>query len=141
MQLVLATPVLLWAGRRFLASGWLELRHLAPGMNSLVMIGSCAAYLYSLAALTVPGLFPPGTANLYFEAAAVIVTLILLGRYLEALAKGRTSEAIRRLVRLQPQTARVVRAGAEDGDPGRGGGAGGPDRGAPRASASRWTGP
>ena len=113
-QLILATPVLLWAGRRFLASGWLELRHLAPGMNSLVMIGSCAAYLYSLAVLTMPSLFPPGTAHLYFEAAAVIVTLILLGRYLESLAKGRTSEAIRRLVRLQPQTARVVRGGAEE---------------------------
>ncbi len=112
-QVVLATPVLFWAGRRFLASGWMELRHLAPGMNSLVMLGSSAAYLYSLAALTVPALFPQGTAHLYFEAAAVIVTLILLGRYLEALAKGRTSEAIRRLVRLQPKTARVVRADAE----------------------------
>jgi Cu+-exporting ATPase len=112
-QLLLVTPVLLWAGRRFLASGWMELRHLAPGMNSLVMLGSGAAYLYSLAALTVPGLFPQGTANLYFEASAVIVSLILLGRYLEALAKGRTSEAIRRLMRLQPKTARVVRAGAE----------------------------
>jgi P-type Cu+ transporter len=112
-QFSLATPVLLWAGRRFLTSGWMELRHLAPGMNSLVMIGSSAAYLYSLAALTMPTLFPEGTAHLYFEASAVIVTLILLGRYLEALAKGRTSEAIRRLVRLQPQTARVVRSGTE----------------------------
>ena len=113
VQLILATPVLLWAGRRFLSSGWVELRHLAPGMNSLVMIGSSAAYLYSLVALTVPGFFPQDTAHLYFEAAAVIVTLILLGRYLESLAKGRTSEAIRRLVRLQPQTARVVRGDAE----------------------------
>ncbi|MFZ1539197.1 MAG: heavy metal translocating P-type ATPase, partial [Chromatiaceae bacterium] len=113
VQLALASPVLFWAGRRFLASGGMELRHLAPGMNSLVMIGSLAAYLYSLAALTVPTLFPAGTAHLYFEAAAVIVTLILLGRTLEALAKGRTSEAIRRLVRLQPKTARVVRSGVE----------------------------
>jgi Cu+-exporting ATPase len=113
VQLILATPVLFWAGRRFLTSGWAELRHLAPGMNSLVLIGSSAAYLYSLAALTVPGLFPQGAAHLYFEAAAVIVTLILLGRYLEALAKGRTSEAIRRLVRLQPKTARVVRGDGE----------------------------
>ncbi len=113
VQLALASPVLFWAGRRFLSSGGMELRHLAPGMNSLVMIGSLAAYLYSLAALTVPALFPAGTAHLYFEAAAVIITLILLGRTLEALAKGRTSEAIRRLVRLQPKTARVVRAGVE----------------------------
>lgn len=112
-QLILATPVLLWAGRRFLVSGWLELQHLAPGMNSLVMIGSSAAYLYSLAALILPGLFPQGTAQLYFEAAAVIVTLILLGRYLESVAKGRTSEAIHRLVRLQPKSARVVRSDAE----------------------------
>jgi Cu+-exporting ATPase len=113
VQFALATPVLLWAGRRFLRAGWTELRHLAPGMNALVMIGSLAAYLYSVAALTLPGSFPAGTANLYFEAAAVIVTLILLGRTLEALAKGRTSEAIRRLVRLQPQTARVVRPDGE----------------------------
>lgn len=114
LELLLATPVLLWAGRRFLVQGWAELSHLAPGMNSLVMIGSSAAYLYSLLALTLPRLFPEGTANLYFEAAAVIVTLILLGRYLEALAKGRTSEAIRHLVRLQPKTARVVRQEGED---------------------------
>lgn len=113
VQVALASPVLFWSGRRFLTSGGRELRHLAPGMNSLVMIGSLAAYFYSLAALTVPGLFPEGTAHLYFEAAAVIVTLILLGRTLEALAKGRTSEAIRRLVRLQPKIARVVRDGVE----------------------------
>jgi len=112
-ELALATPVLLWAGRRFLSQGGSELRHLSPGMNSLVMVGSGAAYAYSLAALTVPGRFPPGTANLYFEASAVIVTLILLGRYLEAMAKGRTSDAIRRLMRLQPRTARVVRQDGE----------------------------
>lgn len=82
-------------------------------MNSLVMIGSSAAYLYSLLVLVLPGLFPAGTANLYFEAAAVIVTLILLGRYLESVAKGRTSEAIRHLVRLQPKEARIVR---DDGE-------------------------
>jgi Cu+-exporting ATPase len=112
-ELALATPVLLWAGRRFLYHGWSELRQMNPGMNSLVMVGSGAAYLYSLAALSVPGLFPAGTANLYFEASAVIVTLILLGRYLEAMAKGRTSEAIRKLMRLQPKTARVVRGDVE----------------------------
>jgi len=113
LELLLASPVLLWAGRRFLVQGWAELRHLAPGMNSLVMIGSGAAYLYSLLVLVLPALFPKGTDNLYFEAAAVIVTLILLGRYLEALAKGRTSEAIRHLVRLRPKEARVVREKGE----------------------------
>jgi len=113
LELLLTTPVLLWAGRRFFIQGWAEISHLAPGMNSLVMIGSCAAYLYSLVVLLLPELFPEGTANLYFEAAAVIVTLILLGRYLETLAKGRTSDAIRHLVRLQPKEARILRDASE----------------------------
>jgi P-type Cu+ transporter len=108
LELVLATPVLFWSGRRFLTRGLTELRHRSPGMDSLVMLGSGAAYLYSLLALTLPGMFPAGTVHLYFEAAAVIVTLILLGRYLEAVAKGRTSQAIRRLVNLQPKTARII---------------------------------
>ena len=108
VELLLATPVLLVSGRRFLVRGVTELSHLSPGMDSLVMLGSSAAYLYSLLALTLPGLFPAGTVHLYFEAAAVIVTLILLGRYLEAIAKGRTSEAIRRLIQLQPKTARLI---------------------------------
>ncbi len=108
LQLVFATPVLFWSGRRFIRRGLIELRHLSAGMDSLVMLGSSAAYFYSLLALTLPGLFPAGTAHLYFEAAAVIVTLILFGRYLEAIAKGRTSEAIRRLVNLQPKTARII---------------------------------
>ncbi|WP_295399063.1 heavy metal translocating P-type ATPase, partial [uncultured Thiocystis sp.] len=113
LELALATPVLFWAGRRFLIRGLTELRHFSPGMDSLVMLGSSAAYLYSVLALTIPARFPAGTANLYFEAAAVIVTLILFGRYLEALAKGRTSQAIQRLVKLQPKTARILRANVE----------------------------
>lgn len=113
LELVLCSPVLFYAGRRFFRQGWGELRHLNPGMNSLVMIGTSAAWIYSTLALTVPGIFPAGTANLYFEAAGVIVTLILLGRNLEARARGRTSEAIRRLIQLQSKTARVVRDGEE----------------------------
>ena len=113
LEFVLATPVLVYAGRRFFSTGWAELSHLNPGMNSLVMIGSSAAYLYSVLAMLAPGLFPAGTANVYFEAAGVIVTLILLGRYLEAVAKGRTSEAIRKLMRLQAKTARVRRGEEE----------------------------
>jgi Cu+-exporting ATPase len=80
-------------------------------MNSLVALGTAAAWGYSVVATFLPGALPAGTANVYYEAAAVITTLILLGRYLEARAKGRTSEAIRRLVGLQPKTARVVRDG------------------------------
>jgi len=113
LELLLATPVLFGAGHRFFRQGWAELKHRSPGMNALVMIGTSAAYLYSVLALLAPGLFPEGTANTYFEAAGVIVTLILLGKYLEALAKGRTSEAIKRLLRLQAKTARVLKNGEE----------------------------
>ncbi len=113
LEALLATPVLFLAGGRFYRQGWKELRHLSPGMNTLVMLGASAAYGYSLLALLAPQLFPAGTANLYFEASAVIITLILLGRYFEARAKGRTSEAIRKLARLQSKSACVLR----DGEP------------------------
>ena len=113
LEWLLATPVVFWAGARFFRTGWAELRHMAPGMSSLVMIGAGAAYGYSLLALVAPGLFPAGTAHAYFEAAGVIITLILLGRYLEAIARGRTSEAIKRLMALQVKTARVRREGVE----------------------------
>jgi len=111
IEWLLTTPVLFYAGLRFFRSGYSELRHANPGMNSLVMIGTSAAYFYSVAALLVPGFFPAGTAESYFEAAAVIVTLILLGRYFEHVAKGRTSEAIKKLLQLQAKTARVIRDG------------------------------
>jgi Cu+-exporting ATPase len=111
VEWLLTTPVQFYAGARFYRSGWAELKHLSPGMNSLVMIGTSAAYFYSLLALLVPGIFPEGTAVSYFEAAAVIVTLILLGRYFEHIAKGRTSEAIKKLLQLQAKTARVIRDG------------------------------
>lgn len=111
VELVLVTPVLFRAGSGFYRQGWAELRHRAPGMSSLVMIGASAAWGYSLLALLVPGIFPPGTAASYFEAAGVIVTLILVGRYLEHRARGRTSEAIRGLLKLQARSARVLRGG------------------------------
>lgn len=111
VEWLLTTPVQFYAGARFYRSGLAELRHANPGMNSLVMIGSSAAYFYSVAALLIPGFFPAGTAESYFEAAAVIVTLILLGRYFEHVAKGRTSEAIKKLLQLQAKTARVIREG------------------------------
>ena len=117
IEWVLASPVLFYAGRRFYRHGWAEMRHLSPGMNSLVMLGASAAYFYSMLALLVPAMFPAGTATTYFEAAGVIVTLILTGRYLEAVARGRTSEAIRKLMHLQAKTARVVRDGVEIEEP------------------------
>src|SRR3546814_3791903 len=80
-------------------------------MNSLVALGTGAAWSCSVVATFAPAVLPAGTANVYYEAAAIIATLILFGRYLEARAKGRTSEAIKRLMGLQPKTARVVRDG------------------------------
>jgi copper ion binding protein len=109
VQFILATLVLAFPGRRFYEKGFPALLRLAPDMNSLVAVGTSAAYLYSVVATFIPDLLPAGTVNVYFEAAAVIVTLILLGRYLEARAKGRTSQAIRRLAGLQAKTARVRR--------------------------------
>ena len=111
LQFVLTTIVLFVPGIRFYEKGLPALRRLAPDMNSLVAVGTLAAYGYSLVATFAPGLLPPGTINVYYEAAAVIVTLILLGRLLEARAKGRTSQAIRRLVGMQAKTARIRRDG------------------------------
>ncbi len=112
IEWLLATPVVFWAGRGFFIRGFKEMRHAAPAMSSLVMIGAGAAYGYSLLVLLVPAIFPAGTAGSYFEASGVIITLILLGRYLEQIARGRTSQAIRRLLSLQARTARVYRNGA-----------------------------
>lgn len=111
-QFALTTLVLFGPGRRFFEKGFPALVRATPDMNSLVAVGSMAAYAYSVVATFAPSLLPPGTVNVYYEAAAVIVTLILLGRFLEARAKGRTSDAIRRLVRLQAKTARVRRGDA-----------------------------
>ena len=111
LQFVLTTLVLIGPGRRFFTLGFPALLRGAPDMNSLVAVGASAAYAFSIVATFFPRLLPAGTVNVYFEAAAVIVTLILLGRYLEARAKGRTSEAIQRLVGMQARTARVRRDG------------------------------
>ena len=96
-------------GLQFYRTGWASIRHGSPDMNALVMIGTTAAYGYSVVATFAPGILPEGTAHVYFEAAAVIITLILVGRYLETIARGRTSDAIRKLLRIQPRTARVMR--------------------------------
>jgi Cu+-exporting ATPase len=111
IQFALATLVLFGPGLRFFRKGVPALLRGAPDMNSLVSLGTAAAYGYSVVATFFPDVLPAGTANVYFEAAVVIVTLILLGRTLEARAKGRTSQAIKRLVGLQAKTARVERNG------------------------------
>ena len=107
----LASVVQFGPGLRFYRKGWPALVRGAPDMNSLVMLGTSAAYGYSVVATFLPGVLPPGTVHVYYEAAMVIVTLILVGRYLEARARGATSEAIRRLMQLRPRTARVWRDG------------------------------
>lgn len=109
IQLAFTTAVLMGPGRAFFADGLPALRRGAPDMNSLVAVGAGAAYLFSIVATLAPELLPDATVNVYFEAAAVIVTLILVGRWMEARAKGRTSEAIQRLIRLAPKTARIRR--------------------------------
>ncbi|WP_245947788.1 heavy metal translocating P-type ATPase [Billgrantia montanilacus] len=110
---VLASIVQFGPGLRFYKKGWPALMRGGPDMNSLVMLGTSAAWGYSVVATFLPQVLPAGTVNVYFEASAVIVTLILVGRYFEAIAKGRTSEAIKALMKLQAKTARVVRDGQE----------------------------
>ena len=110
----LATPVMVWPGRRFFVSGWKAYRHLSPDMNSLVMTGTGAAYLYSLVVTFAPHVLPENARHTYFEAAAVVITLVFLGKFLEAVAKGRASDAIRKLLGLKARTARVLREGKEE---------------------------
>jgi Cu+-exporting ATPase len=107
----LATVVQVGPGAYFYRKGVASLRRGSPDMNALVMIGTSAAYGYSVVATFAAGVLPAGTAHVYYEAAATIIALILAGNYMEALAKGRASQAIRRLLDLQAKTARVVRDG------------------------------
>jgi Cu+-exporting ATPase len=113
VQLALITPVMLYTGWPIHRTGWLTLRNRTADMNTLITIGTTAAFLYSLIVTIAPGVLPEGVRAVYFEAVGVILTLILLGRLLEARAKAGTGEAIRRLIGLQPRTARVVRDGVE----------------------------
>ncbi|HKA17321.1 MAG TPA: heavy metal translocating P-type ATPase [Blastocatellia bacterium] len=128
LQLALTTPVVFYSGIQFYRGAWIAFRHRFADMNTLIAVGTGAAYLYSLAATIAPSFFETsidhrgmvgmrGTVPVYFEAAGVIIALILLGRLLEAKAKGRTSDAIRKLVGLQPKNARVVRDGKESDVP------------------------
>ena len=112
LQFILATLVLIGPGRVFYRLGIPALLRAAPDMNSLVVLGTSAAFGYSTIATFAPSILPAGSVAVYFEAAAVIVTLILLGRWLEARAKGRTGAAIKRLIGLRPEVAKVERDGA-----------------------------
>ncbi|MBY0307780.1 MAG: heavy metal translocating P-type ATPase, partial [Phycisphaerales bacterium] len=133
LQLALTTPVMVWCGAQFFRSAWKGLRHFSANMDTLVAMGTGAAYVYSIAATLWPAFFARaggagGAARaavdhgaaamggtpmvpVYYEAAAVIIVLILLGKYLEARATGRTTAAIKRLIGLQAKTARVLRGG------------------------------
>lgn len=108
LAFILIGTTLIGPGKRFYAKGVPALLRGAPEMNALVALGTFAAFAYSTVATFAPSVLPEGTRNVYFEAAGVIVVLILLGRYLEARAKGRTGAAVRALVGLRPKTARVV---------------------------------
>ena len=112
---VLATPVQFWAGLRFYRGAWGALRHKTADMNTLIAVGTSAAYFYSVVAVLFPTIFTAGglEAHVYFDTSAMIIALILLGRFLEARARGQTSAAIKRLIGLQPKTALVVRDGEE----------------------------
>jgi P-type Cu+ transporter len=113
VQLALITPVMFYTGWPIHRTGWLALAHRSADMNSLITIGTSAAYGYSLLATAAPGLLPAGVREVYFETTGVILTLIVLGRLIETRAKAGTGQAIRELLGLQPRTARVVRDGAE----------------------------
>src|SRR5512139_109120 len=117
--LLLTTPVQFWAGRHFYQNAWASLKHGSTNMNTLVVVGTSAAYGYSAALTLFPDLLGHSAAHggAYYDTSAVIITLILFGKFLEARAKSRAGEAIKKLMGLQPRTARVVREGREQDIP------------------------
>ncbi|MFA5188427.1 MAG: heavy metal translocating P-type ATPase [Patescibacteria group bacterium] len=108
--LLLATPVQIWLGSQFYKSAWAGLKRFNSNMDTLIAVGTSAAYLFSLAATLFPQFFIAAgqQANVYFDTSSVILTLIILGKFLEARAKGKASEAIKRLIKLQAKTARIL---------------------------------
>jgi P-type Cu+ transporter len=110
---IVTLPVLAWSGRQFFESAWNGLLNHNTNMDTLVALGTGAAWAYSTVAIIAPGLFPAGTAGMYFEVAVIVIALILLGQALELRAKSRSSAALRKLLELQAKTARVVRDGNE----------------------------
>jgi Cu+-exporting ATPase len=120
LELALAAPVVFFSGGPFYRGAWASVRHRNADMNTLIAVGTGTAFLYSLVATVAPGLVASAHGAsashepaVYYEVATAIIALVLVGRLLEARARGRTSEAIKRLLRLQPRTARVVRDGVE----------------------------
>ena len=111
LQLILATPVQFWIGWGFYKNAWKNIKALNPGMDVLVALGTSAAYIFSIFNGFIAKHTTLASSGLYFEASSIIITLVLLGRYLEANAKGKTSEAIKKLMGLQPKTANIERNG------------------------------
>ncbi|MBI4769835.1 MAG: copper-translocating P-type ATPase [Chloroflexi bacterium] len=113
MAALITLPVLFWSGSDFFTGAWAALKHRAANMNTLIATGTAAAWLYSVVAVLLPGIFPKGTSEPFFDVVAVVIALVVLGQALELRAKGRTSEAIKKLMGLQAKTARVIRDGQE----------------------------
>lgn len=122
IQMILATPVVLWGGLPFFKRGWDSIIHRSPNMFTLISLGTASAFFYSVVATLVPDIFPEsfrahgGQVPVYFEAAAVITTLVLLGQVLELRARSRTSTAIRELLNLAPKTGRIIRTNGSEED-------------------------
>jgi P-type Cu+ transporter len=122
VELLIATPAVVWSGWPFFERGWASLKNVSPNMFTLIALGTGTAYVYSVVAVLCPGVFPAsfrgmnGEPPVYFEAAAAITTLVLLGQVLELRARARTSSALRSLLKLSPRTARLVRADGTEMD-------------------------
>ncbi len=110
---LLTLPVLFWSGSDFFTGAWAALKHRAANMNTLIALGTAAAWLYSTSVVLFPGIFPKGTSEPFYDVVAVVIALVVLGQALELRAKGRTSEAMKKLMGLQAKTARVIRDGKE----------------------------
>jgi len=106
-------PVMAYSGRQFFTGAWAALKHHSADMNTLIALGTSAAWVYSTVALLLPRLFPEGMAEPFYDVTAVVIALVVLGQAIEVRAKGQTSQAIRKLIGLQAKTARVLRGGAE----------------------------
>jgi len=110
---ILTLPVMIWSGGHFYSGAWAALKHRSANMNTLIAIGTGAAWLYSSFAILFPQVFPEGTSEPFYDVVSVVIALVILGQALEIRAKGRTSEAIKKLMGLQAKTARVIRDGKE----------------------------